>query len=327
MTDELRRLIAEEVRRALAAEAAASAPPTPPVSRPAPASKPARREFPDPGHERTPRWLRSSAFRTATPEDDEGAAAWGLRDLPPPPEEAELHVKNPRDPERLRDYARSTPSQLGVGRAGTRYRTPVYIHMRAEHAVAKDAVQSELPPDFAATLGAVELQTDCTDRPTYLLYPDQGRRLTAEALTRLKAEGTHGADVQIIIGDGLSAWAAQANAPALLPALTAGLNAAGFSTGRPILVRFARVGVQDPIGVALGNRATIILVGERPGLGTGDSLSLYLAWAPKPGQDNAEKNCISNIRPRGIQVDEAVGQAVRILQRAAQLGRGGVAAQ
>lgn len=324
MSDEaLRRLIAEEVRRALEAEASpAKVPDSKAVSAP---PKP-RREFPDPSHERTPRWLRGSAFRTAAPDEEDAGAAWGLRDLPPPPDEP-LHVKNPRNSEVLRQYARATPSRIGVGRAGTRYRTELYVHMRGEHAVAKDAVESELPADFAARLGAVELRTACKDRQEYLLYPDHGRRLTDEALARLRAEGTRGADVQIIVGDGLSAWAAIANAPALVPALDAGLRAAGFSTGRPLVVRFARVGVQDPIGVELAARATLILVGERPGLGTGDSLSIYLAWGPKVGQDNAEKNCISNVRPRGIQTDEAVRQTVAILRKAAQLGRGGVAAQ
>lgn len=327
--DELKRVIAEEVRRALEAEAKATpreAPRRAEPAREAPRKSAPAKEFPEPSHDRTPRWLRGTV-RTAPSDHEEQAAAWGLRDLPPPAGDAELHVKKPRDSGLLRQYARSTPSLIGVGRAGTRYLTDRYIHMRGEHAVAKDAVESELPPEFAASLGAVELHTDCKDRQEYLLYPDHGRRLHADSLAKLRAEGTRGADVQVIVGDGLSAWAALANAPALLPALDAGLKAAGFSTGRPLVVRFARVGVQDPIGVELHTRATVILVGERPGLGTGDSLSIYIAWGPALNQDNALKNCISNVRPRGIQVDEAVRQTVAILRRAAQLGRGGVAAQ
>ena len=231
------------------------------------------------------------------------------------------------DAARLQRYARSTPSRIGVGRTGTRYLTDVYVHLRAEHAVAKDAVESELSADFAAHLGAVELRTHCVDRTDYLLYPEHGRRLTSDCAARLTTEGTRGADVQVIVGDGLSAVAATVNAPALLPALQAALTQAGFRVGRPLVVRFARVGVQDHVGVLLGARATVLLVGERPGLGTGDSLSIYIAYAPKADQDNAEKNCISNVRPRGIQVDEAAAQTVGILKRAFAMGRGGVAAQ
>ena len=97
--------------------------------------------------------------------------------------------------------------------------------------------------------------------------------------------------------------------------------------GKRLFVRLARIAVADEIGVALGARATVILVGERPGLGTGDSLSAYIAFSPKLGQDNAEKNCISNVRPRGIQPEEAARQTVEILKRAFATGRGGVGAQ
>jgi ethanolamine ammonia-lyase small subunit len=132
--------------------------------------------------------------------------------------------------------------------------------------------------------------------------------------------------VQIILGDGLSAWAAEANGPALLPALQAELKAAGFSVGKPLFVRFARVGVQDHVGVLLGAKATLICLGERPGLGTGDSLSIYLAYGPRLDQDNAEKNCISNVRALGILPAAAAKEAAAILKRAFAAGRGGVQA-
>lgn len=335
--DELKALIAQEVRRAMSEPPGRAAPADPvaaaPRTRNAKDAEPPRarppQEFP-PHTPLPPRWMRAGPrpeLRLARQDDEHDDAAWGLRDLPPPQEDAALHVERPRDPALLAKYARSTPSRIGVGRTGTRYLTDVYIHLRAEHAVAKDAVESELPADFAARLGALELRTSCVDRDDYLLYPEHGRRLTDESAARLAAEGSRGVDVQVIVGDGLSAVAALANAPALLPALQAGLAQAGFKTGRPLVVRFARVGVQDEIGVLLGARATVLLVGERPGLGTGDSLSIYIAYAPETAQDNAEKNCISNVRPRGIQVDEAVRQTVGICKRAFELGRGGVTAQ
>ena len=149
---------------------------------------------------------------------------------------------NPELVERVRS---ATPSRIAVGRTGTRYRTETYLTMRADHAIAKDAVYSEISPEFARGLGCVWLRTQAADREDYLLYPNKGRRLDAESLARLRNEGTSGCDVQVIVGDGLSAWAAERNVPELLPALMSELKGAGFSTGNPVFVQFARVGVQD----------------------------------------------------------------------------------
>ncbi|MCB9738465.1 MAG: ethanolamine ammonia-lyase subunit EutC [Deltaproteobacteria bacterium] len=218
----------------------------------------------------------------------------------------------------------ATPARIVQGRVGTRYPTDKAIGLRAEHAVALDAVHSALPEGFAAELGCVELWTQAEDHAEYLAFPDKGRALHPESRAKLEAEGSRGADVQIIAGDGLAAWALTANGPALLPALQAELTAAGFSLGKPLLVHRARIGVQDEIGVVLGCKATVILVGERPGLGTGDSLSIYTAYGPKLGQDNAEKDCISNIRPLGIPADEAAKLCTELLKRTFAAGGGGV---
>lgn len=234
-----------------------------------------------------------------------------------------IAVEDPNAPDALERFAVSTPSRIAVGRAGTRYLTDTYLVMRADHAIAKDAVYSEIEEAFPAGLGCIGLRSQCTDRENYLLYPDRGRRLDDESLRRLAAEGDKGCDVQIIVGDGLSAWAAERNVPELLPCLESELKAAGYSVGRPVFVRFARVGVQDHVGVTLGSRATVIFVGERPGLGTGDSLSIYIAYGPKLNQDNAEKNCISNVRALGLLPPEAARQTVEILKRAFAAGRGG----
>ncbi len=218
----------------------------------------------------------------------------------------------------------ATPARIAQGRTGTRYTTDKYIGLRAEHAIALDAVHSVLPESFEDTLGCVALESRAADHEEFLLQPDHGRRLSDDSRARLQAEGTHGADLQIICGDGLSAWALLANGPELVPALQRELGDAGFSVGRPLLVRRARVGVQDEIGVVLGAKATIILVGERPGLGTGDSLSIYTAFGPKLGQDNAEKDCISNIRPLGIPPAEAARECAELMRRTFAAGGGGV---
>ncbi|MBI5497912.1 MAG: ethanolamine ammonia-lyase subunit EutC [Deltaproteobacteria bacterium] len=232
--------------------------------------------------------------------------------------------QSPFDPTELQRIKDATPARLAKGRTGTRFLTEVSIHLRAEHAIALDAVHSAVPEDFAAQHGCIPLQTRCTTHDEYLLYPDHGRRLDDASRTRLEKEGTRGADVQVILGDGLSAWAALEQGPELVPALQRGLEAAGYKTGMPLFVRYARIGVADEIGVLLGCKATAILVGERPGLGTGDSLSIYTAHGPKLGQDNAEKDCISNVRPLGFPPEEAARECVLLLKRTFAAGGGGI---
>jgi ethanolamine ammonia-lyase small subunit len=246
----------------------------------------------------------------------------------PPPREVSIAkdaIPDPKDARALRRLAGATPSRIATGRAGTRYRTTTYLELREDHAVAKDAVYAELPKELAGALGCVEVASRCRDREHYLLYPNEGRRLSDEGRARLEAEGTRGADVTIILADGLAAPALILNGKPLLEALVPSLRAQGLSVGKPVLARMARVGLQDDIGVLLGARATMICLGERPGLGTGDSLSIYLAIGPKLDQDNAEKNCISNVRPQGMSPARAAELAADLCKRGLALGRGGLA--
>lgn len=218
----------------------------------------------------------------------------------------------------------ATPARVATGRAGTRYLTQTYIGMRADHAVALDAVHSEVPDELPQQLGCLSLKTQAADRNDYLLHPDKGRSLDDESVALLEKEATMGADIQLICGDGLSAWALVESGPELVPALIEALKAKGMSVGRPLFVRFSRIGVQDQIGVLTKAKATIILVGERPGLGTGDSLSLYTAYGPKIGQDNADKDCISNVRKQGIAPLEAAGACAELMARTFKAGGGGM---
>ena len=107
-------------------------------------------------------------------------------------------------------------------------------------------------------------------------------------------------------------------------AIDRALKAQGFSTGKPLFVRHARIGVADEIGVILGAKSTVILVGERPGLGTGDSLSIYTAFKPRLNQDNAEKNCISNVRRLGHPPEVAANDCAKLMKRTFEAGGGGV---
>lgn len=218
-----------------------------------------------------------------------------------------------------------TPSQVAVGRAGNRFRTDLYLRTREGHADARDAVHSEVPPEWAAQQGLLALRTRCSDRREYLLYPNQGRRLCDDSVAALEAQRRGKPDVLLVVGDGLSPNAVLQNGAVTLAALRQAFSAEGWSTGPECYVQFARIGVADELGVRTGARATVILVGERPGLGAGDSLSVYLAVNPRLEQDNAEKNCISNVRPIGIAPQEAAGLAVQILRRSFERGVGGVA--
>jgi ethanolamine ammonia-lyase small subunit len=267
-----------------------------------------------------------SSLGTSSP----AASAASSSSAEPPAERCDDHCAPPVRRERIADpvevqrVVEASPSRLAQGRVGTRYTTKAYVQLRAEHAIALDAVHSRIADDFATKLGLIPLSTKAKDHAEYLLHPDQGRRLDDASRERLQKQGTMGADVVIIVGDGLSAVAVEKQAPTLLPALSSALKAQGFSLGAPVFVRHARIGVQDEIGVILRAKSTIILVGERPGLGTGDSLSIYTAFNPRLGQDNAEKNCISNVRDLGFPPAEAAVECAKLMRRTFDAGGGGV---
>jgi ethanolamine ammonia-lyase small subunit len=229
-----------------------------------------------------------------------------------------------RRAEVVEELVGSTPARILQGRTGTRYLTETYLGLRADHAIALDAVESQVPEGWAEQQGWLPLLTQATDHQDFLLYPDHGRRLEAKSKARLEQEASKDVDVQIIAGDGLSAHALMLNGPPLVSALAAAFSAAGYRVGRPLFVKFARIGVADEIGVVTRARSTLIIVGERPGLGTGDSLSIYSAVGPKLGQDNAEKDCISNVRRAGLGPEEAAARCADLMRRAFAAGGGGV---
>ncbi|MBX7117074.1 MAG: ethanolamine ammonia-lyase subunit EutC [Myxococcaceae bacterium] len=230
----------------------------------------------------------------------------------------------PKLPSSIEKLKRSTPSRIVQGRTGTRYLTESYLGLREDHATALDAVHSAVPEDWPAAQGWLALKTRCQNHEEFLLHPDHGRRLDEASRARCEKEADHGVDIQIIAGDGLSAMAVLAYGPALVKALQSTLPAAGFRIGKPLFVRQARIGVQDDIGVLTGAKATLIIVGERPGLGTGDSLSIYTAYGPKLGQDNAEKDCISNVRALGFPPEQAAVRCAELFKRTFAAQGGGV---
>ncbi len=229
-----------------------------------------------------------------------------------------------RHPGEVETLKKTTPSRILTGRTGTRYLTASYLGLRADHAIALDAVDSEIEEGWAEKQGYISLRSRATGHQHFLLHPDEGRRLDDASKARCEKEASRGVDIQLIAGDGLSAIALEENGPPLIKAMSTTLSAAGFKVGKPLFVKFARIGVQDEIGVLTQAKATIIIVGERPGLGTGDSLSIYTAFGPKLGQDNAEKDCISNVRQLGFVPERAAAKCTELMKKTFAAGGGGV---
>ncbi|MDX2202744.1 MAG: ethanolamine ammonia-lyase subunit EutC [Hyphomicrobiaceae bacterium] len=212
---------------------------------------------------------------------------------------------NPRDPWAL--LAARTPARIAIGRAGPALPTREVLAFALAHARARDAVQARLDwTALAERLGGLGLSTiqvasEARDRATYLRRPDLGRQLDGDSRARLEAAaaGTT-CDLAILIGDGLSATAVAAQAPALVEALLPHVARLRLSLGPVVLAESARVALGDDVGALLRARLVAVLIGERPGLSAADGLGVYLTFDPKPGRTDAERNCISNIRAGGL---------------------------
>ncbi|MFL1463554.1 ethanolamine ammonia-lyase subunit EutC [Roseococcus sp. DSY-14] len=205
---------------------------------------------------------------------------------------------------------RFTEARVALGRAGTALPTKALLDLAEAHAAARDAVWSALDP---APFAAPVVHSRARDRREYLLRPDLGRQARAEDLSALTRSG----GIVVVVADGLCAAGVQAHGPALLRA---------FAAGWPVVVALqARVAIGDAIGAAMGAEAVVVMIGERPGLSAQDSVGLYLTWAPRPGRTDAERNCISNIRPGGMTASDAAAKLRWLLRGARALGATGVA--
>jgi ethanolamine ammonia-lyase small subunit len=246
-------------------------------------------------------------------------------DLPVPKPEAPAEWS-----EALRQVRERTPARVLTGRAGSGYRTTTLLQLRCDHAAARDAVHAavDLKRDFGSTLverlRLFEVATRAASRTEYLLRPDLGRQLDAAARERVRNECPAGVDLQVLIGDGLSAAAVAAQAPRLLGLLEGRSQQQAWSFGRPFLVRNCRVGILNEIGELLDPVVVVLLIGERPGLATAESLSVYLAYRPRPGDTDAKRNLISNIHGRGVSPEEAAGRIIALAAQMRGLQRSGV---
>ncbi len=201
-----------------------------------------------------------------------------------------------------------TAARIGLGRAGGSIPTAPLLEFQLAHARARDAVWRQLDAAALARQLAergwevLPLHGAAPDRRTYIQRPDLGRILSAESRARLAARSPPPApyDAAFVIADGLSALAVERHAAPLLDLLAPRLAAAGWRLAPASVVEQGRVAIGDEIGAALPARLVAMLIGERPGLSSPDSLGVYLTWHPLPGRSNAERNCISNVRPEGL---------------------------
>lgn len=223
-----------------------------------------------------------------------------------------------------------TPARIALGRAGASQPTAVQLAFGAAHAQARDAVHAAL--DIAvldaalrdAGFATLHARSRAADRPTYLRRPDLGRRLDDASRARLEAAaGGPAPELLFVVADGLSALAAMRHAVPLLSAARERL--AGWRIGPVVVAEQARVALGDDCGEALGAAAVAIVLGERPGLSSPDSLGVYLTWSPRVGRTDAERNCISNVRPEGLPYGAAAATLAGLLEGARRLGATGIA--
>jgi ethanolamine ammonia-lyase small subunit len=224
--------------------------------------------------------------------------------------------------ETLQKIRARTPARILTGRAGAGYRTNVQLELREAHAAARDAVRSEI--DLLGVFGEAfvrqwelfKVQTRAAGKDEYLLRPDLGRHFDESSRLKIQEYCSRNSDLEIVIADGLSVPAVSRQVPPLLPLLYTGAASRGWKAGRPFVIRYCRVGILNEIGELLEPRVVVLLIGERPGLATAESLSAYMAYQPREGHSDSSRNLISNIHGRGISSADA---AARILNLAAQM--------
>ncbi|HGM3509103.1 TPA: ethanolamine ammonia-lyase subunit EutC [Clostridioides difficile] len=226
----------------------------------------------------------------------------------------QLLVKNPKDAEAYLDMKAKTPARLGIGRAGTRYKTETVLRFRADHAAAQDAVFSYVDEEFIKENDMFAVETLCKDKDEYLTRPDLGRKFSPETINSIKSKFGTNQKVLILVGDGLSSAAIEANLKDCVPAIKQGLKMYGIDSSEILFVKHCRVGAMDHLGEELGCEVICMLVGERPGLVTAESMSAYIAYKPYIGMAEAKRTVISNIHKGGTTAVEAGAHIAELIK-------------
>ena len=224
-------------------------------------------------------------------------------------------TENPADGQKFRKMKEKTPARLGSGKAGARYKTLTMLRFRADHAAAQDAVFSEMEEDYPKQHDLLPVKTRCKDKDEYLTRPDLGRCFDEHNAKTIKGVIDTPPKVQLVVGDGLSAAAIRANAADCLAAIRNGLKLKGIETGKTIFVKYCRVGAGDAIGDLTGCELVCMLVGERPGLVTDKSMSVYLTYKPHTGVSESSRTVVSNIHAQGTPAVDAGAHVAELIDK------------
>ncbi len=217
----------------------------------------------------------------------------------------QLLVPSPANRDAYLKFKGSTASRIGIWHAGSRYLTKSLLRFRADHAIAQDAVFNNVSEKFIKEWGILEVKTKCTDKDQFLTRPDLGRQLDVENADLLKKNCLRNARVQIYVADGLSSTAVEKNAKDTYLALAQGLEGHGIKVGTPFFLRYARVPAMDAVSEILQPEVIVVLIGERPGLATAESMSCYMVYNASVGMPEARRTVVSNIHQGGVPGVEA----------------------
>ncbi len=279
----LNAIIDAVVKELIAAQAVAPARPAEPVaaSSPAPAPQPA----------------------AAIPP---GGITIDLPDPALPEHRYQPRVQRAKNPDALPALIAATTARIGVGRAGPRYRTASLLLFQADHAITQDALYRDVDQKLLDDLGLFTVQTNIKGgtspsggKQEYLLRPDLGRQISDDGKKTILEKCVPSPNIQLVVGDGLSAAAVEANVREMFPVILNGAKSAGLTVGTPFFIEYCRVGVLNDIGDLLKPDVVILLIGERPGLGRAESLSAYMAYHPKAGDTDADRDVVCNIFNNG----------------------------
>lgn len=233
-------------------------------------------------------------------------------------------LTEPQDYDALVRMKGKTNARIGVGRCGPRLNTRTLLTLRADHAMARDAVFSDVSAAFLEQSGLVAVQSRCNDKNEHITRPDLGRQLSDAARETIRTHCKSGVDVQLIVADGLSSKAVEANSHNALPVITEGLRSRGLTVGDPFFVKYGRVAIEDEVAELLGAKVVCILIGERPGLATAESMSAYICYNARVGQPEARRTVVSNIHSGGIAAVEAGAYVAELIQKIITAGASGV---
>ncbi|MDR1657614.1 MAG: ethanolamine ammonia-lyase subunit EutC [Deltaproteobacteria bacterium] len=217
----------------------------------------------------------------------------------------EINVPNPHNLEALKAIKKKTPARIGVWRTGTRYLTDTMLRFRADHAVAMDAVFTEVPEEWTARHNLPKFRTRCENKDIFLTRPDLGRRFDPQEAAKIKSLVGQNNRVVVFVADGLSTTAITTNSMDTLKSLNDGLSSSGIKTSPPFFVQYGRVGSEDSISEITGAEVVVCLIGERPGLITSESMSAYLCYKAYLDIPEAKRTVVSNIHRGGTPAVEA----------------------